>query len=146
MIYCGSSDQAQQLFSNPFPKDKLDKQVNRVKLITKTTITMENKVDSEWMNSRDLKYKIKIVTYSGIWCDFIFAFSSMLNICTWSKVVPGSWASKRRNHSLAQVLKCFKSFKKKLHTYSPLSTTLNEIKRKGRGGSSVTHLKINQGF
>jgi len=36
---------------------------------------MKNKVDSEWMNSRDLTYKIKIVTYSGIWCDFIFAFS-----------------------------------------------------------------------
>lgn len=37
---------------------------------------------------------IIIVTCSGIWYDFIFAFSSILNICRWSWVVPCSCASR----------------------------------------------------
>ena len=41
----------------------------------------------------------QIHTCSFIWCDFIFAFVSMLKTCKWSWVVPGTWAAYRTSYS-----------------------------------------------
>lgn len=124
-------NQAQHLRGYPLPKDNLGIKQRDSSNNQNHYSTSGKQYQPSNSKSRDVLRKIrKANTCSGIWYDFIFAFISMLNICKWSWVVPGSWALKESHNSSAKGTNLDKS---------PCNHI--QIVAQGRGGEWYKQLK-----
>lgn len=90
MIDWGLCDNSYNLRGNPLPENNLNITRNESYI---NTIKIPKERNKLILNNKK-EFMGIFITCSGIWCDFIFCFASILKICKWSWVVPGTWASR----------------------------------------------------